>query len=165
MIRWSLAILLLSAASALAAGTLEGRMVMLNVLTYDDAVQPILESKGRTVVVGDGVDFGMGREFIRPDFDVVPVQVEIGPRRIEFSYGAIEGFFFEAAFNGYVLQFAVDCALFRSVRIDEAATTMPVTLADIRTEGGALFVNVAGRFYGPQATIALEFEVDDCLLG
>lgn len=165
MIRASLAVLLLSTAPALATGTLEGRMVTLNVLTQDDPAQPILESRGQTVVVGDGVEFGMGPEFIHPDLDVVPVQVEIGPSRIEFSYGGISGEFYQATFNGYVLQFAVDCALFRSVRIDEAATTMPVTLDDIRTEGGSLFVNVAGRLYGPQMTLALEFEVDECLLG
>ena len=149
----------------MAGGTLEGRTVTLNVLTYDDPAQPILESRGKTVVVGSGVEFGMGPEFRHPLVDVVPVQVEIGPTRIEFSYGETEGPFLDAAFNGYVLQFAVDCALFRSVRIDQAATTMAVTLDDIRAEGGALFVNVAGRSYGPDVTLAIDFVVDACLLG
>lgn len=157
--------LLLTALPAFAGGTLEGRTVTLNVLTYDDPARPILHSRGRTVVVGAGVEFGMGPEFQRPDFDVVPVQVQIGPSRIEFSYGEIEGGFFESVFNGYVLRFETDCALFESVRIDEAATTLPVTLDDIRTEGGALYINVAGRDYGPDVTLALDFVVGDCLLG
>lgn len=161
----SLAVLCLSALPAVAGGSLEGRLVTLNVLTYDDPAMPILESRGQTVTVGTGVEFGMGPEFQRPDFDVVPVQVEIGPTRIAFSYGDTRGNFYDAAFNGYVLRFEVDCALFRSVRIDTEATTLPVTLADIRTEAGALFVNVAGLHYGPESTLALDFEIDECLMG
>jgi len=117
------------------------------------------------VVVGLGVEFATGPEFQHSDFDVVPVQVEIGPTRNEFTYSDFEGGFHDAAFNGYVLQFEVDCALFQSARIDEGATTMRVTLDDIRTEGGALFVNGAGRSYGPDVTLALDFAVDERLLG
>ncbi len=148
-----------------AGGTLDGLVVRLNVMTYDDPAAPFFESRGRTVTVGPGVEFGMGPEFNTQGFDVVPVQVEIGPQRIEFSYGAARGLFFDAPFNGYVLRFDADCALFEAVRIDLAATTMPVTPEDIRTSGGALFVNVAGRSYGPDATLALDFTVGDCLLG
>lgn len=148
-----------------AGGTLDGRLVTLNVLTYNDPATPFFESRGQTVRVGPGVEFGMGPEFQRPDFDVVPVQVEIGPDRIEFSYGDDAGSFYDAAFNGYVLRFEVECALFETVSIDETTTTMPVTIADIRTEGGALFINVAGRDYGPGVRLALDFTVGDCLLG
>ena len=155
----------LSALPAFAGGTLEGRVVTLNVLTYETPGLPFFESRGRTVKVGSGIEFGMGREFQRPDFDVVPVQVEIGPARIEFSYGAETGEFFDTTFNGYVLQFETDCALYEAVSIDAGATTMPVTAADIFSKGGALFVNVAGRSYGPDATLALDFVVADCLMG
>lgn len=164
MIR-SLLALILTALPALAGGTLEGRIVTLNVETWDDRAQPILISVGRTVQVGAGVEFGMGPEYRTPGFDVVPVQVEILPDRIEFSYGAGEGQFWPATFNGYVLRFAVDCALIAGAKVDAAATTMAVTDADITTDGQALFVNVAGRAYGPEARLAVDLAVTDCLLG
>jgi|GEM_PF-825143 len=160
-----IAIVTLTAPPVCAGGTLEGRLVTLNVLTYDNPAVPFFESRGATVVVGPGIEFGMGPEFLRPDFDVVPVQVEIGPSRIEFSYAAATGQFFPAGFNGYVLRFEVDCALFEAVEIDPAFTTLPMTSADIFSKGGALFVNVAGRNYGPEARLALDFVVGDCLLG
>lgn len=155
----------LLAGAAQAGGTLEGRIVTLNVLTYDDPAAPILESVGRTVKVGAGVEFGMGPEYRTPGFDVVPVQVEIGPTRIEFSYGDISGQFWPAGFNGYVLRFQTECALFEKVTIDAAATTMPLAEADIFSDQGALFINVQGQDFGPQVTLALDLVVSDCLLG
>lgn len=149
---------------ALAGGTLQGRTVTLNVLTYDDPAAPILESVGRTVTVGEGVEFGMGPEYRTPGFDVVPVQVEIGPTRIEFSYGEVQGEFWPARFNGYVLRFATDCVLFEGVAIDPEGTTMPVAMDDIRAERGALFINVAGRAFGPGVKLALDLSVADCPL-
>lgn len=163
MSRAALALLLLTT-PAFAGGTLEGRIVTLNVLTYDDPAKPILESRGRTVTVGAGLEFGMGPEYRTPGFDVVPVQVQIGPTRIEFSYGQDRGTFWDARFNGYVLRFETECALFERVAIDRAATTMPVTEADIRAEVGALFINVAARDYGPDVTLALDLVVADCPL-
>ncbi|MGQ0565818.1 MAG: hypothetical protein ACT4OK_12200 [Gemmobacter sp.] len=158
------ALLTLLATPVLAGGTLEGRVVTLNVLTYDDPAAPILESRGRTVTVGEGVEFGMGPEYRTPGFDVVPVQVQIGPARIEFSYGEGNGQFWAAKFNGYVLRFVTECALFESVAIDEAATTMPVTMDDIRADVGALYINVQGRDYGPDVTLALDLVITDCPL-
>jgi hypothetical protein len=158
----ALALALLVAAPAVAEGTLEGRTVTLNVLTYDDPAAPILESQGRTVTVGAGIEFGMGPEFRTPGFDVVPVQVQIARDRIEFSYGAEIGTFWNAGFNGYVLRFATECVLFEGWKVDEAATTMAVTDQDIHAEGGALFINVAGRDYGPGTTLALDLRVADC---
>ena len=155
-------ILCLVTQTAVAGGTLQGRIVTLNTLTYDDPAAPILESRGRTVTVGDGVEFGLGPEYRTPGFDVVPVQVQISPTRIEFSYGTDRGSFWSSAFNGYVLRFETDCALFDRVTIDTAATTMAVTESDIRTEAGALFINVAARAYGPDVTLALDLVVTDC---
>lgn len=157
----ALALALLLAAPA-AAGTLEGRAVTLNVLTYDDPAHPDLESIGRTVIVGPGLEFGMGPEFRSGAFDVVPVEVEIGPERIVFSYAAGSGEFWSAAFNGYVLRFATDCALFDRVEIDSGGTTMPLTAQDIRTDRGALYVNVSGRHFGPGVRLALNLSVADC---
>lgn len=157
--------LCLLALPATAGGTLEGRIVTLNVLTADAAGVVLFESRGRTVTVGPGVEFGMGPEHQGRDFDVVPVEVEIGPQRIAFSYGGEAGQFFDAAFNGYVLRFATDCALFEAVDIDRSATTMPVAIEDIRIAGGVLYVNVAGQHYGPTARLVLDFVVGECLLG
>lgn len=147
-----------------AAGTLDGRVVTLHVRTWDDPANPYFNSVGRTVTVGAGLEFGMGPEYRTPDFDVVPVQVEIGPTRIEFSYPAGEGQFWPARFNGYVLRFETECALFDGWTVDAAATTMPVTDADITTDRGALFVNVQGLDYGPDQRLAVDLSVTDCPL-
>lgn len=149
---------------AAAGGSLEGRIVTLNVLTYEDPARPILESTGRTVTVGEGVEFGMGPEYRTPGFDVVPVQVEIGPSRIEFSYGSDVGAFWPARFNGYVLRFQADCALFDGWRIDRAATTLPIDETDITTDGRALYINVQGDEYGPEVRLAVDLSVTDCPL-
>jgi hypothetical protein len=152
-----------TALPATAGGTLEGRIVTLYVLTYDDPAAPILESQGRTVKVDDGVEFGLGPEYRTPGFDIVPVEIAIDPARITFAYpqgGA--GNFFPAAFNGYVLRFETECALFESVTIDAGATTMPIRPEDIRTDRGALYINVAGRDYGPGTQLALDMVVSDC---
>lgn len=150
---------------ALFGGTLEGRVVTLNVETWDDPGVLLFQSIGRTVKVSDAVEFGMGPEFRTPGFDVVPVQVEIKPQRIEFTYGEGRGAFWDTTFNGYVLRFVTECALIEGVAIDRAFTTMSVTDVDISTDGGALFINVAGRDYGPEARLAIDVSVSDCLLG
>lgn len=156
---------ILCAAPALGGGTLEGRIVTLNVETWNTPGEMILQSTGATVKVGDAVEFGMGPEYKTPGFDVVPVQVEITPSRVEFSYGADNGAFWSTAFNGYVLRFVTDCALIQAVAVDSAFTTMAVTDADISTDGGALYVNVSGRDYGPDLRLGIDLVVSDCLLG
>lgn len=161
------AIVMLSALPVFAGtgGTLEGRIVTLNVETWDTPDQMKFQSVGRTVTVGSGIEFGMGPEFRTPGFDVVPVQVEIKPRRIEFSYDMGRGTFWDAEFNGYVLRFVAECALIEGFSVDHAFTTMAVTEADIRQDGGAFYINVAGRDYGPEARLAIDVMVSDCLLG
>jgi hypothetical protein len=144
------------------AGTLEGRLVTFTVETWDVRDQPYVLARGRTVTVGQGVEFGLEPEGLTGGLDVVPVTVEIGPTRIELSYPRGIGRFYEAAFNGYVLRFETECALFEGVAVDKAASTMPVT--EIWAETGALYVNVSGLEYGPKATLALDIEVADCPL-
>jgi hypothetical protein len=144
------------------AGTLEGRLVTFTVETWDQRDQPYVQARGRTVTVGQGVEFGLEPEGLTGGLDVVPVTVEIGPTRIELSYPDVTGQFYKAAFNGYVLRFETDCALFETVTIDKAATTMPVT--EIWAEVGALYINVSGLDYGPEARLALEVDVADCPL-
>jgi hypothetical protein len=149
-------------AAPAAAGTLEGRLVTFTVETWDQRDQPYLEARGRTVMVGEGVEFGLEPEGLTGGLDVVPVTVEIGPTRIELTYPRGIGRFFEAKFNGYVLRFETECALFENVAIDPVATTMKVT--EVWAETGALFINVSGLGYGPEAKLALELEVADCPL-
>lgn len=168
MIRPALALfaLILSCQPAFAGGSLEGLTVTLNVETWDDAAAPLLVSEGRTVTVGQGVEFAMGPEGWTGGLDVVPVEVQIGPDRITFRYGeGFEGEFWQAAFNGYVLTFQTGCALFSAARIDPAATTMDVVDGDITVGQDNIRVNVAGRSYGPGATLAVDLDVEDCPMG
>jgi hypothetical protein len=160
MMRWiALAALLAAPASA---GTLEGRLVTFTVETWDVREAPLLSARGRTVTVGQGVEFGLEPEGFTGGLDVVPVNVEIGPTRIELSYPNGIGRFYESRFNGYVLRFETECALFENVAIDPAGTTMKVT--EVWAEAGALYINVSGLGYGPTSTLALELEVADCPL-
>jgi hypothetical protein len=160
--QWIALALVLAAFPAMADGTLEGRLVTFTVLTYDDPAQPFLQARGKTVMVGKGVEFGLGPEGFTGGLDVVPVTVEIGTSRIELSYPLGSGQFYTSTFNGYVLRFETECALFRSVAIDPVATTMAVTEVDIRAETAALFINVSGRDYGPDQHLALDIVVADC---
>jgi hypothetical protein len=160
--RWLALALVLAALPAMAEGTLEGRLVTFTVLTYDDPAQPFLQARGKTVMVGQGVEFGLGPEGFTGGLDVVPVTVEIGPSRIELSYPMGSGQFYTSTFNGYVLRFETECALFQSVAIDTKGTTIPLAQSDILAETGALFINVSGRDYGPDQRIALDVVVADC---
>lgn len=158
--------LTLAALPAHAAGTLEGRMVTMTTLTYDTPDAPLLESRGATVKVGRGVEFGMGPEGGQNGLDVVPVRVEILPQRVELSYGpeAGVGNFWPATFNGYVLRFTTECALFTAARIDPKGNTLGLTAADLSISGDALMINVSGKNYGPDAHVAIDLAVSDCTL-
>lgn len=147
-------------AAPVAGGTLEGRLVTFTVETWDDRAAPLLVARGRTVAVGQGTEFGLGPEGFTGGLDVVPVAVEIGPTRIELSYPKGIGRFYQARFNGYVLRFETECALFEGVTVDPAGTTMDVT--EVWAETGALYINVSGLGYGPEARLALDLEVADC---
>lgn len=124
-------------ATPVGAGSLDGRLVTFNVETWDDREAPLLMARGRTVMVGEGTEFGLGPEGFTGGLDVVPVAVEIGPSRIELSYPKGIGRYYEARFNGYVLRFEADCALFEKVAVDPAGTTMKVT--EVWAETGALW--------------------------
>lgn len=162
MRRLFLSLALLVAAPAFAGGTLEGRLVTMNVLTFDDPAAPLFESEGATVKVGHGVEFGMGPEGHSLGFDVVPVQVEITPGRIELSYPEGAGNFWPSTFNGYVLRFKGDCVVFTQAQVDHAETTMPIAPGAVYRSGNALYINVSGLDYGPDAKLALDLAVTDC---
>jgi hypothetical protein len=147
-------LLALLTATPAPGGTLEGRLVTMNVLTWDDPAAPLFESEGVTVKVGQGVEFGLGPEGHALGFDVVPVQVEITPGRIELSYPEAQGNFWPAAFNGYVLHFKGDCVVFTEAQIDRPEA--------VYRSGNALYINVSGLDYGPKAKLALDLAVTDC---
>lgn len=153
-------VLAVALAAPVHAGTLEGRLVTFTVETWDDREAPLLVARGRTVTVGAGTEFGLGPEGFTAGLDVVPVDVEIGPTRIELSYPKGIGRFYEAKFNGYVLRFETDCALFDKVAIDPTGTTMQG--AEVWAETGALYIDVSGAGYGPTSTLTLDLEVADC---
>ena len=165
MIRAALlaALLAFPAMAPVRAGTLEGRAVTFLVMAWDDPEMPFLEAPGHTVVVGDGVEFDFAPEGTFSGLQVVPMQVEIGPRRVEITYpeGA-EGWFHDSAFNGYVLRFETDCALFAGWKLDRAFTTLPVRDDGIFTDHGALYINVSGMRYGPEQRLAVDLDVMDC---
>lgn len=146
-----------------AAGTLEGRPVTFLVMAWDDPEMPFLEAPGHTVVVGGGVEFDFAPEGTFSGLQVVPMQVEIGPQRVEITYpDSGEGWFYDSAFNGYVLRFETDCALFAGWKLDRDFTTLPVQDDGIFTDRGALYINVSGMTYGPEKRLAVDLDVMDC---
>lgn len=161
--RWLAAVLLL-ATPALADSTLRDRIVTFSVLAYNDPLKPIFEGAGQTVKVGDGVEFGMVPEGAQNGADVAPARVDIGPQRIEVQYQPPIGVLLDTAFNGYVLAFETDCALFRGASFDMTATTMPMTDANIRIQGGTLYINVAGQTLTTDSRFAIDLVVADCPL-
>jgi hypothetical protein len=156
--------LLVAATPALAEGDLTDRTVTLRTLAYDDPARPIYDGQGRTVIVGQGVEFGMGPEGSQNGLDVVPVQVDLFPRRIEFTYPGVSGAFATAAFNGYVLTFPVDCALFEGAVIDPAFTNMPLAPDALTVLPQELRLNVSGLTYAPGLQVAIDLQVTDCPL-
>lgn len=144
--------------------TLRGRVVTFSVLAYDDPAHPMYQGKGLTVQVGDGVEFGLGQEGPQNGIDVAPVRVDIGPSRIEVSALAPETWLLSAAFNGYVLAFETECALFEQAAVDRDFSTLQLAPDAISTKGGKLFINVEGLHYTAESRFAIDLQVADCPL-
>jgi hypothetical protein len=159
----SLAVVL-GTSAALGEPSLRGRVVQFSVLTYDDPAAPIFQGVGETVMVGDGVEFGLRAEGAQNGVDVAPVEVDIQPSRIELRYESGAGALLGAVFNGYVLDFPNDCAVIKAAHIDAKATSLPVTDANLFLSGPRLMINVQGLDYLQGSTIALDLELDDCPL-
>ncbi len=159
---WLLALLL--ATPAYADATLRDRIVTFSVLSYDDPAKPIFKGAGQTVTVGDGVEFGLNPGGPQNGVDVAPVRVDIGPQRIEVQFRQPMGRLLAATFNGYVLEFATDCALFDAAHVDVAATTLPITDDDIAVHGGTLYINVQGLPFTSRSRFAIDLTVADCPL-
>jgi hypothetical protein len=157
-------VFLLLATPAMADNTLRDRIVTFSVLSYDDPASPLFEGAGETVVVGDGVEFGLGPTGAQNGLDVAPVRVDIGPQRIEVQFTQPMGLLLDSTFNGYVLEFETDCALFEAAKVDAKATTMAMTDKNIRIEGGTLYINVSGLPFTDRSRFAIDLDVADCPL-
>ncbi len=166
LMRLCLALVLAALSAPALAGTLEGRLVTLGGAAWDDPDHPLGQMVGRTVKVDGAIEFGIPQEALANGLTVVPVQVEIAATRIELSYPspAGEGQFLVAAFNGFILSFETECALFERVTLDRDFTTLAVEDGDIFAKGGDLYINLSGLPYGPEARLAVDLEVADCPL-
>jgi uncharacterized membrane-anchored protein len=154
--------LVLALAIPAGAGTLEGRQVTFATMTWDDPAAPMFGVPGKTVTVGKGVEFGIESDQVVNGLSLVPVQVEILPQRVEVTFPKGMGNFYETTFNGYVLRFDTECALFSGWAVDRDFTTLPITDSDIFTDKGALYINVSGMAYGPEERLAVNLDVSDC---
>ena len=154
--------LTLALATSAGAGTLDGRQVTFATATWVDPAAPEFEGPTKTVTVGRGVEFGMESDVVVNGLTMVPVQVEIQPQRVEVTFPMGMGNFYVAPFNGYVLRFDTECALFAGWAVDREFTTLPITDDDIFTDGGALYINVSGMAYGPDEQLAVDLDVTDC---
>ncbi|MGL4321114.1 MAG: hypothetical protein ACRCS3_09650 [Paracoccaceae bacterium] len=155
--------LLLFAGQAFAEPTLTGRIVTFQALAYDDPAAPIYAGPTTTVVVDDGVEFGLNPEG-GLTVDVVPAIVDISANRISVRTTDGPGQYLRAAFNGFVLEFTTDCALFDAVAIDRKGTTYPIKQTDIDVAGGVLRVNLSGLDYEIGSMVTLNLQVADCPL-
>ena len=162
-------LLALSAPAGLADAVpegLEGRSVTFNILTYDHPELPLFDGKRHPAIVGDGVEFGLGPEGAQNGIDVVPVQIDVSARRIEFSYAAtLPGGFMAAEFNGYVLRFPTECVLLTGAALVPEGTTLGLKPEDLRVEPQALYLNVAGLTFDREDRITVAVDVMDCPIG
>ena len=101
----------------------------------------------------------------RAGLDVVPVLIDVSRNRIRFSYaGNPPGFFADAQFNGYVLQFLTECTLILGASVEAKGTTLPLDNKALTIDPQSLGINVAGHAYGPDDTITVNLDVADCPL-
>jgi hypothetical protein len=145
------------------ADGLTGRIVQFNIITYDDPATPYLTSRDYVAKVGEGPEFGMVREGFS-GLDVVPVLIDVGANRIDFTYpGQSPGAFSTAAFNGYVLRFPTTCTLIAGAAVDPA-TTLPLTSKSLTLTPQSLMINVSGLAFDAKSRISLTLDVLDCPL-
>ncbi|MCB1495353.1 MAG: hypothetical protein KDJ86_06185 [Bauldia sp.] len=160
-----LAVLTLAAAplAAQMGPSLMGRTVTLKVLTYDDRNAPLYESASHSAKVTDATEFGLRREGVQNDIDVVPILIDVEASRIEFDYSIAEpGELAEAKFNGYVLDFGGDCNLFWGARVDRDFSTFPMTENRIFFDKGTLYVDVSGMTFDRESRFAIDLDLSGC---
>ena len=156
------AALVVVAAPALADGGLTGRTVVFRVETYDDPAAPYLVSEDYVGAVGPGPEFSMEEEgglWI----DVVPVRIDLSDGAIELTWPTVEaGPFATFAFNGYVMEFAGECALIERAKVVAWETTLPVAEGALEVTPLRLALDVSGLEFGPDERIVIALQVADC---
>lgn len=148
--------------------TLIDRKVEFGILTFDDPNEPLFDGLRHNAIVGNWVEFDLGREGAQNNIDVVPVQVDISNERIEvfIPNETGNGQFWGAKFNGYVLTFPAECTVVEGASLVRAETTLAKMGSDFVTfSGQAVFINLSGLFYKPGDLITVHVDVADCLIG
>ena len=160
--RYLILLIAVTAPPGLTAQTLDGRIIEIQVITYDDPDAPMLESSLYSAEIGEGWEFGLTREGRHAFLDIVPVFVDIGDGYLHFSYEAVtwESEFTEAVFNGYVITIGPCVGLSEPVIVE--AVGLDVTPEDITAARNVLRINVAGRKYGPDSRLTLGFDIAPC---
>ena len=148
-------------AMPVAAQTLIGAEMQVQVVTYDDPENPRLESLVYSAIIGPEAEFGLDREG-HPFIDVVPVSIDISDTGVSFSYAVTEakGGFTPAVFNGYILTIA-PCAEMTAPQLINA-TDIALMPDRIRTENNQLFINVEGLSFQPSTRFDIAFEIRAC---
>ncbi|MBI1417422.1 MAG: hypothetical protein GC146_09385 [Limimaricola sp.] len=166
MIRAAAALAIALAAGPAAADGLMGRAVTFGAMVWQDRAAPLFSGERHPATVGPGVEYGLGPEGVQNGWDLVPSVVDISENRIAITYPDGEpGHFPEATFNGYILDFLVDCVLFTGAAPNPTLSTVALKPDDVFTEGSKLFINVGGQDYGPGTYIVVDVKVSDCLMG
>jgi hypothetical protein len=143
--------------------SLMGRTVEFSVQTYDDPENPYFAGQVHSTVVSEGIEFGLGREGIQNELDVVPVLVNIGKSSVEISYSISDpGELASAKFNGYIINFITECELLGRARIDPTVTNVEIDNKRISNDGTTLSVDVSGLRYNRESRISVSLEVQDC---
>ena len=139
---------------------LEGRTLVFRVETIDAAGTPLLTSRDYVARVEDGAEIAMGPEGWM-GLDVVPVTLDLAAGSVTFTWPeAGTSVFYESAFNGYVMEFAGECALIS--RAEVAESTMPLPEDALEAGPLSLRLDVSGMAYGPDQRVVLAGEVADC---
>ena len=148
-------------AAPVAAQTLMGAEMQVQVVTYNDPENPLLESLVYSAIIGPGAEFGLDREG-HPFLDVVPVSIDISDTGVSFSYAVTEakGGFTPAVFNGYILTIA-PCAEMADPRL-VSATDIALSPDRIRAGNNQLFINVEGLSFQPSTRFDIAFETRAC---
>lgn len=151
------------AAGPAAADGLIGRAVTFGAIVWQDRAAPLFVGKRHPATVGPGVEYGLGPEGLQNGWDIVPAIVDISRNRIAITYPEGEsGAFPQTAFNGYVLDFLVDCVLFTGAAPNPTLSTAALKPADVFTEGSKLYIDVGGQDFGPGTYFVIDVAVADC---
>lgn len=142
---------------------LTGQEVTFRVETWDDPEKPLFVSKTQTATVTAKPEFGLRYEREVNEMDVVPMRVDVGESRVEFTYTEdFDNELYKARFNGYVLTFDGPCMFVIKARVDQDFTNIPLDNKRVRTTGRGFTVNVAGLVFRPGTRFAVDLRLSPC---